>query len=85
MPRGGIRESDHGDRLLLHGGFNALLWPDVDRMEAAVREWLPTLMQSGGYVFGTSNTIFPGMPLAHYEYMLEVFREFCAERGAARV
>jgi len=32
----------------------------------------------GGYIFGTSNTIFPGMPLAHYEYMLEVYREFCS-------
>jgi len=33
----------------------------------------------GGYIFGTSNTIFPGMPLANYEYMLEVYREFCAQ------
>ncbi|NPV46218.1 MAG: hypothetical protein HPY69_04645 [Armatimonadetes bacterium] len=32
----------------------------------------------GGYIFGTSNTIFPGMPLEHYEYMLSVYREFCA-------
>jgi len=31
----------------------------------------------GGYIFGTSNTIFPGMPLEHYEYMLSVYREFC--------
>jgi len=30
----------------------------------------------GGYVFSTSNTIFPGMPLANYEYRLQVFREF---------
>jgi uroporphyrinogen decarboxylase len=30
----------------------------------------------GGYIFSTSNTIFPGMPLEHYEYMLQVFREF---------
>ena len=36
----------------------------------------------GGYIFSTSNTIFPGMPLAHYEYMLAVFREFCRESGA---
>lgn len=35
----------------------------------------------GGYVFSTSNTVFPGMPLAHYEYMLEVFREFCSDQG----
>ncbi len=31
----------------------------------------------GGYVFGTSNTIFPGMPLENYEYMLEVYRDYC--------
>ena len=30
----------------------------------------------GGYIFSTSNTIYPGMPLENYEYMLEVFREF---------
>jgi uroporphyrinogen decarboxylase len=35
----------------------------------------------GGYIFGTSNTIFPGMPLENYEYMLEVYREFCAGPG----
>ena len=33
----------------------------------------------GGYIFSTSNTIYPGMPLENYEYMLEVFREFCLE------
>jgi len=36
----------------------------------------------GGYVFATSNTIFPGMPLENYEYMLGVFREFV--RGQPR-
>ena len=35
----------------------------------------------GGYIFSTSNTIFPGMPLENYEYMLEVFHEFSASRG----
>lgn len=35
----------------------------------------------GGYIFGTSNTIFPGMPLRNYEYMLDVYREFCAAPG----
>jgi len=34
----------------------------------------------GGYIFSTSNTVFPGMPLENYEYMLEVYREFCREK-----
>jgi hypothetical protein len=33
-------------------------------------------------VFSTSNTVFPGMPLENYEYMLEAFREF--NQGEAR-
>jgi uroporphyrinogen decarboxylase len=32
----------------------------------------------GGYIFSTSNTIFKGMPLKNYEYMLQVYRDFCA-------
>jgi uroporphyrinogen decarboxylase len=36
----------------------------------------------GGYIFSSSNTIFPGVPLAHYEYMLQVFRDWCGERTA---
>ena len=35
----------------------------------------------GGYIFGTSNTIFPGMPLENYEYMLAVYREYCSDRA----
>ncbi len=34
----------------------------------------------GGYIFGTSNTIFKGMPLENYEYMLDIFHEFCKEQ-----
>jgi uroporphyrinogen-III decarboxylase len=35
----------------------------------------------GGYIFGASNTIFPGMPLEHWEYVFSVYREFRASRG----
>jgi uroporphyrinogen decarboxylase len=38
----------------------------------------------GGYIFATSNTIFPGMPLENYEYMLDVFREFTAQERRRR-
>ncbi|MFH1008976.1 MAG: uroporphyrinogen decarboxylase family protein [Candidatus Latescibacterota bacterium] len=34
----------------------------------------------GGYIFGTSNTVFPGMPLENYEFMLAVYRDFCQHR-----
>ena len=37
----------------------------------------------GGYIFGTSNTIFKGMPLENYEYMLQVYRDFCRSQCRA--
>ena len=34
----------------------------------------------GGYIYGSSNTIFPGMPLDNYEYMLKVYKDFNSGR-----
>jgi uroporphyrinogen decarboxylase len=45
---------------------------------------LENASQGGGYIFGTSNTIFPGMPLRNYEYMLDVYREFCSRKRSLR-
>lgn len=39
----------------------------------------------GGYLFSSSNTIFRGVPLANYEYMLKVYREFVNQPGKKRV
>ena len=52
-----------------------------DGPDEAIREsalyCLENAAPGGGYIFGTSNTIFPGMPLRNYEYMLQVYREYC--------
>ena len=54
-----------------------------DGPDAAIRDsalyCLENASPGGGYIFSTSNTIFPGMPLANYEYMLKVFDEFNAK------
>jgi uroporphyrinogen decarboxylase len=72
------------DRLALMGNVQCSLLQDGPR--EAIRESALYCLEhgspGGGYIFGTSNTIFPGMPLAHYEYMLAVYREWCAARGA---
>jgi uroporphyrinogen-III decarboxylase len=50
-----------------------------DGPEEAIRDsaryCLEKASPGGGYIFSTSNTVFKGMPLRNYEYMLEVFRE----------
>lgn len=57
-----------------------------DGPKEAIREsalyCLENASPGGGYIFSTSNTVFPGMPLEHYEYMLEVYREFCNSKDS---
>lgn len=72
-------------RLALMGNVQCNLLQDGPL--AAIREsvlyCLTHAAPGGGYIFGTSNTIFPGMPLAHYEYMLAVYREWYSARSSS--
>lgn len=52
----GIKQQ-FGDRLSLHGGFDARNWSAWDAAEAEIREKLPVLMEGGGYVFGSDHSI----------------------------
>ncbi|MHB1356335.1 MAG: uroporphyrinogen decarboxylase family protein [Anaerolineae bacterium] len=74
-----VKRRCHG-RMALMGNVQCSLLQDGP--EEAIRESALYCLQhaspGGGYIFGTSNTIFPGMPLRNYEYMLEVYREFCS-------
>jgi uroporphyrinogen-III decarboxylase len=42
----------------------------VDAASYALEQGMP----GGGYIFSTSNCIYPGLPLARYELMLDVWR-----------
>jgi uroporphyrinogen decarboxylase len=75
-----VKRRTHG-RCALMGNVQCSLLQDGPK--EAIREsalyCLRNASPGGGYIFSTSNTIFPGMPLENYEYMLEVFREFQRE------
>jgi len=65
-------------KLALMGNVQCNLLQDGPRqaIRASALYCLEHASPGGGYIFSTSNTIFPGMPLEHYEYMLEVFEDF---------
>ena len=76
-----VKRRCHG-RMALMGNVQCNLMQDGPReaIRESARYCLEHASPGGGYIFSTSNTIFPVMPLAHYEYMLQVYREFCSER-----
>jgi uroporphyrinogen decarboxylase len=66
---------EFGDRLLLHGGFNAVLWDNVEDMEAAVRQNLPALMENGGYIFATDHSTPSNVSLDAFKRIVEVVKD----------
>jgi uroporphyrinogen decarboxylase len=66
----------YGNRLCLIGNVNCgLLSSGTDEeVLASIRYALKSGMPGGGYIFSTSNSIYPGMSLSRYEMMLKVLR-----------
>lgn len=62
----------YGDRLVLHGGINAVLWPERDRIIEEIDRVVPLLKENGGYIFSSDHSIPNNVSL-------ENFREIVAE------
>jgi uroporphyrinogen decarboxylase len=67
-----------GDRLVLHGGIDALLWDNGDRMEDYVRRILPVMKEGGGYIFSTDHTIPDSASLKDFGRIIELVKELGA-------
>lgn len=50
-------KAQFGDKLVLHGGFNAVLWKDRDAITAEMKRLLPILKQGSGYIFAADHSI----------------------------
>ncbi|MFW5857065.1 MAG: uroporphyrinogen decarboxylase family protein [Planctomycetota bacterium] len=73
-----VKRRCHGT-LALMGNVQCSLLQDgpPEAIRESARYCLEHASPGGGYIFGTSNTIFDGMPLKHYEIMLDVYRDWC--------
>ena len=71
-----IKQLSEG-RLALMGNVDcgALHAGPLAKIEASARYALKHGPPGGGYIYSSSNTIFQGVPLAHYEKMIEIYRE----------
>ncbi|NLG49472.1 MAG: hypothetical protein GX552_05100 [Chloroflexi bacterium] len=64
-----------GDRLLLCGGFDIRNWSDWELAEADLREKLPVLMESGGYIFHSDHSIPDTVSLENYYRIVQLAKE----------
>ena len=50
-------KKEYGDKLVLHGGINAVNWSNLDAILAEIEEKVPVLKENGGYIFSSDHSI----------------------------
>jgi uroporphyrinogen decarboxylase len=66
---------DYGDRVLLHGGINAVLWDDAEAIEAEMRQVVPVLKENGGYIFSSDHSVPDSVSLDNFTRIVALAKE----------
>ena len=61
----------YGDKLVLHGGINAVLWDDREAILAEIRKYVPKLKENGGYIFSSDHSIPNSVSLENFRTIVE--------------
>ena len=65
----------YGDRLVLHGGINAVLWDDRPSIEAEMARVIPVLKENGGYVFSSDHSVPSSVSLENFRHIVQRAKE----------
>ena len=65
----------YGDSLVLHGGINAVLWDDMEALEAEMRRVVPILKERGGYIFSSDHSVPSTVSLEGFRRTVELAKE----------
>lgn len=62
----------YGDRLVLHGGINAVLWDDREAIEAEMRRVIPIVKENGGYIFSSDHSVPSAVSLDNFRTIVNL-------------
>ena len=67
-------KKEYGDKLVLHGGVNAVLWDDKDAIVAEIERLVPVLKENGGYIFSSDHSIPNSVSLDNFKTIVETVK-----------
>jgi len=62
----------YGERLVLHGGINAVLWDDMVAIEAEMRRVIPIVKANGGYIFSSDHSVPSAVSLDNFRTIVNL-------------
>ena len=70
-------KAQYGDRLAFHGGLNAVLYTEPEKLWEEMRRVVPVMKQGGGYLISSDHSVPDSVSL-------KTFRSGCTGEGAGR-
>ena len=64
-------KKEYGDKLVLHGGINAVLWNDKDAILKEINEKVPILKENGGFIFSSDHSSPNSVSLQNMKAIIE--------------
>ncbi|MFW6303708.1 MAG: uroporphyrinogen decarboxylase family protein, partial [Candidatus Sumerlaeota bacterium] len=68
-------KNEFGKQLLFHGGINALLYEDFEKLEAQVREVVPKMKENGGYIFSSDHSVPSSVSVDKFRNLVTLAKE----------
>lgn len=68
-------KKQYGDKLVIHGGINAVLWNDMPAIEAEMRRVIPELKKNGGFIFSSDHSVPSSVSLESFRHIVELAKE----------
>ena len=65
----------YGDRLVLHGGINAVLWDKPEAIMAEMERVVPVLKAHGGYIFSSDHSVPSSVSLEDFRRITDRAKE----------
>jgi uroporphyrinogen decarboxylase len=66
---------EYGNTLAFHGGLNAVLYDDLDKLEAEMRAVIPVMKEHGGYIASTDHSVPDSVDLKTFKRFVQLAKE----------
>ena len=70
-----LLKREYGDKLVLHGGINAVNWKNPEAIIAEMEEKIPVLKENGGYIFSSDHSIPNDVSLENMKLIMAKAKE----------
>jgi uroporphyrinogen decarboxylase len=71
-------KKQYGDKLVLHGGINAVLWDKPEEIKAEIERVVPQMKKNGGYIFSSDHSIPSSVSVEDFRGIIR-----CAKKAGA--